>query len=312
MISSSGESPSSSTSKRERSSSIPAGAIDSRTRTFRPSPLPRRPRARGSRRRRARSERRARRAPARPRRAPSRCRTRRTSRCGRSGRSRPSARPWPPAIVTPCRSRSARARSVESIPSGMRAAVTTAERSSSGENSSRPIALIPARQARPRRTCRSKAASRPLVEQQAERDVERDDERDRGREGAVELLLRVARPLPVEVVARQRRPGDLLPGRGRHGGGREPGRRHQRLLRAGDDDVEAPVVHLQRHRAEARDGVDDRPARPRPWRPPPAPGCRRRHRSRSPSGRGRRARRARSPRACGRDPPRTASRPTRT
>src|SRR2546430_2159972 len=35
------------------------------------------------------------------------------------------------------------------------------------------------------------------------------------------------------------------------------GRRHQRLLRAGDDDVEAPRIRLERHRPEARDAVDD-------------------------------------------------------
>ena len=97
----------------------------------------------------------------------------------------------------------------------------------------------------------------PVLEQEAERDVERDDQRDGGREGGVELLLRRPRPLPVEVEARQRRAPDLLPGGRGDGRGREPRRRHQRLLRARDDDVEAPLVHLQRHRAEARDGVDD-------------------------------------------------------
>ena len=69
--------------------------------------------------------------------------------------------PCPPAIVTPWRSRSASVSSRDSIPSGIRAAVTTAARSSSGENSSSPIALIPARHARPSRTWRSKAFSSP-------------------------------------------------------------------------------------------------------------------------------------------------------
>ena len=119
------------------------------------------------------------------------------------------------------------------------------------------------------------------------------------------FCLRVARPLPVEVVARQRRPGDLLPGGGRHGGGREPGRRHQRLLRAGDDDIEAPVVHLQRT-APRLETASTTAGRPRPWRRRPATECRRRRRSRSPSGRGRRATRARS---SGRGPP-AASLPT--
>ena len=42
-----------------------------------------------------------------------------------------------------------------------------------------------------------------LLEQQAERDVERGDERDGRRERGVELRLRLARPLPVEVEARR-------------------------------------------------------------------------------------------------------------
>jgi hypothetical protein len=41
----------------------------------------------------------------------------------------------------------------------------------------------------------------------------------------------------------------------RHHG--EPRRRHQRFLRAGDDDVDPPLVGLERHRAERRDRVDD-------------------------------------------------------
>ena len=39
--------------------------------------------------------------------------------------------------------------------------MTTADRSSSGEKSSSPIAFAPSRQARPRRTWRSNAASSP-------------------------------------------------------------------------------------------------------------------------------------------------------
>src|SRR6266511_5196185 len=73
----------------------------------------------------------------------------------------PLRSPWPFAIVIPKRSRSAATTSVASTPSGVRIAVTTAERSSSGEKSSSPIALAPSRQARPSRACRSKAASRP-------------------------------------------------------------------------------------------------------------------------------------------------------
>ena len=41
-----------------------------------------------------------------------------------------------------------------------------------------------------------------LVEQQPECDVQPEHERDGGREGDVDLLLRTAGALPVEVVAR--------------------------------------------------------------------------------------------------------------
>jgi hypothetical protein len=36
-----------------------------------------------------------------------------------------------------------------------------------------------------------------------------------------------------------------------------PGSGHPGLLRAGDDDVDAPGVHLERHRAQRRDAVDE-------------------------------------------------------
>src|SRR5207244_12925627 len=43
----------------------------------------------------------------------------------------------------------------------------------------------------------------------------------------------------------------------RAGAGPGAGRAHERLLRAGDDRVEAPGVRLEGHGAEARDRVDD-------------------------------------------------------
>src|SRR5437868_2347660 len=67
----------------------------------------------------------------------------------------------PFARVMPKRLRTAEMISPESMPSGLRTAVTTALRSSSGENSSRPIAFAPARAAQPRRTWRSNAFSSP-------------------------------------------------------------------------------------------------------------------------------------------------------
>ena len=97
----------------------------------------------------------------------------------------------------------------------------------------------------------------PAVEDQPERDVERDDERRRRREGRVELLLRAARAVPVEVVARRRGASLGRPDGVRDGGHGQAGRRHQRLLRAGAGDVDPPGVHLERDGAEARDRVDD-------------------------------------------------------
>jgi hypothetical protein len=95
----------------------------------------------------------------------------------------------------------------------------------------------------------------PFVEQQAKRDVECGDERDRRRERRVELRLRRARALPVEVEPR-RRPRRCVR-RLRHRTRPEARRRHQCLLRAGDDDVQTPRIRLARDCAEARDGVDD-------------------------------------------------------
>ena len=102
-----------------------------------------------------------------------------------------------------------------------------------------------------------------LLEEEAERDVQRLDERDGGRERALELRLAGARALPVVVEARAR--AERLPGGRRDGGDAEPGRGHQRLLRAGGDDVDPPLVGLERDGAEARDRVDDdeRAGRPR-------------------------------------------------
>ena len=95
----------------------------------------------------------------------------------------------------------------------------------------------------------------PVVEQQAERDVEAADQRHRRRERGVELVLRLLVRAPVEVEAAGRlRPREHVL---RDRDDREPGRAHQRLLRAGDDDVDPPRVRLERHGAERRDRVDD-------------------------------------------------------
>src|SRR5213593_1171687 len=94
-----------------------------------------------------------------------------------------------------------------------------------------------------------------FVEQEAERDVEPGYEWDGRREGRVQLRLRLARLLPVVVEARRGAESRIRVLGDRHHG--EPGRGHERLLRAGGDDVEAPQVGLERNGAEAGDAVDD-------------------------------------------------------
>ena len=96
-----------------------------------------------------------------------------------------------------------------------------------------------------------------LLEDEAERDVQAADQRHGRREGGVELRLRLAHALPVEVVAGQAGAGRSLPRGLGDGDDGEPGRGHQRLLRAGDDHVHPPRVGLERDGAQARDRVAD-------------------------------------------------------
>ncbi len=160
--------------------------------------------------------------------------------------------------------------SPESISSGTLTAVTTAERSSSGEKSSRPIALIPSRQARPRRRWRSKAASSPSSRISPSATFSPPTSDTAGVNAASNFACAVAHALPLEVVARKASGGRLLPGRLRDGDDGEPGRGHERLLRAGDDHVHAPRVGLERDGAQARDRVARRRARRRPRPTAPA------------------------------------------
>ena len=95
-----------------------------------------------------------------------------------------------------------------------------------------------------------------LVLDHAERDVEPEEQRHRGRERARALALALRGAAPVEVVAAaaaglgvlERALGDARE--------RQPGRAHQRLLRAGHHDVDAPLVLPQLGGAEAGDGVE--------------------------------------------------------
>ena len=67
---------------------------------------------------------------------------------------------------------------------------------------------------------------------------------------------RLLHALPVEVEARHRRAARALPCSAGHRRQGEPRRRHERLLRSRDDDVEAPGIGLEWNGAEAGDRVD--------------------------------------------------------
>ena len=141
------------------------------------------------------------------------------------------------------------------MPSGARTAVTTAAVSSSGEKSSSPIALMPARAARPSRTCRSNAASSPSsrIRPSATSRLRISDTAGVNAASSLSCAFLLRAPVEVEAARRLRTREHLL----RHRDHREPGRAHQRLLRARDDDVDPPRVGLERDGAERRDRVDD-------------------------------------------------------
>ena len=95
-----------------------------------------------------------------------------------------------------------------------------------------------------------------LLLDQAERDVEPEEQRHGGRERARALALALGGLAPVEVEAAAGRASAYSSARADTDANASPGGHIERLLRAGDDDVDAPVVLAQLGRAEARDGVD--------------------------------------------------------
>ena len=136
-------------------------------------------------------------------------------------------------------------------------AVTTVERSSGSPYRSSPSARHAGAGGPGEQRVAGEDPLEALVEDQVERDVEPEDERHRRGERAVALALAGGGPRPVEVVAPAGSSGGELERARRHGGEREPGRAHQRLLGSGDDDVDPPRVLAQLGRAEPADRVDD-------------------------------------------------------
>ena len=164
--------------------------------------------------------------------------------------------PCPGASVTPCSSRRCLSSSVPSMPSGSvrdgdhRGGVVVGREElephrlqAGARGAAEPDVPLERGLEAVARRCSPSATSRPRISETA------------GVNAASKTSLRLPRAAPVEVeAARLRQPVPEAVGDARH---REPGRAHQRLLRAGEDDVDAPRVGLERDRAERRDRVDD-------------------------------------------------------
>ena len=114
--------------------------------------------------------------------------------------------PWPPASCTPVTVAQQRHELGGVDACGRMPAVTTARASRRPARRARaPSPSSPRAHARPRRTCRSNAASRPSSSRRPSATSRPARARPAGVNGGVELVLRLARPLPVEVEARRGR-----------------------------------------------------------------------------------------------------------
>ncbi len=87
--------------------------------------------------------------------------------------------------------------------------------------------------------------------------AESGDERDGGGVGGLAVLGVLALLAEVEVVARVVGGLHAIPGAIADGEVAEAGRNHDGLLRAADEDIDTPGVHVEVRGAEAGDGVDD-------------------------------------------------------
>ena len=90
-----------------------------------------------------------------------------------------------------------------------------------------------------------------------ERGAECGDERDGGRVGGLAGAGVFALLAEIEIVARIVGGFHAIPGAGTHGEVGQTRRNHDGLLRAANEDVDAPGVHIEVRGAEAGNGVDD-------------------------------------------------------
>ena len=124
----------------------------------------------------------------------------------------------------------------------------------------RPVVLAPGAHRAPRRLGEAMVPGKDLVEalflDHAQRLLQPVEEVHR--HGAVPVGLRACteQPPPVPIDARQFCFCGSGDGSRTNPGEGHAGRQHQAFLRAGDGDIDTPLVHAKIHRRQRRDGID--------------------------------------------------------
>ena len=180
--------------------------------------------------------------------------------CGRSAGSCPPTCPGRRPRPAPG-SRMSALNGPHSMPSGSQAAVTVADRSAGLATSAKPEGLQTGLRRRRDRLVAGPGALAALLGQAPHADLEAVQHGSPPVSTASGPSPPSSRPRRSPSRSAACAPRRRLPWRARtEGGDGDAGRRHPCLLAGADDEVDAPGVHLERHRAEAADAVDDAPA----------------------------------------------------
>src|SRR5437868_10764673 len=97
-----------------------------------------------------------------------------------------------------------------------------------------------------------------FLSEHAERFLQPEEEMYRHRAIPIPLRIFAEEPPPVPIDAWQLGCGGRGERLGADPGERHAGRQHEALLRAGDDDIDAPFIHAEIKRAERRDRIDEK------------------------------------------------------
>src|SRR5215203_3109347 len=170
----------------------------------------------------------------------------------------PAISPCPPATCIPCSRKIIRTSCLPSTPSGTGGGHGRVEVLVRPEELE-AHAFDPLPRGSPEQHVTREDVLDALVDELLQSDVELDDQAHRRSPGRLRRVLLVGflRRRPVEVVTRHPRLFVHPHGPLAHADEPKTRRRHQRLLRAGDDDVDAPLIGSERTGPEPRDGVDD-------------------------------------------------------